>query len=322
MTSRKSISRPNHQPRRLRGETLETRRVMAAAVNLSDDGVLAIEGDAENNRIWVATSRSGERLRVSIDGRSADFPAADVATINILAGPGNDSVRVAQNVEMPTRVHGGQGNDRIALGSGPSFANGGEGRDRIRGGSGVNVLFGGAGPDRITGGRDVDYIVGGEGNDILRGRGGDDWIFGDATNFLPEDATDPLEYARENADVNTGNDIIQGGLGDDNIFGGNGNDRIRGGAGNDFLHGGAGRDRILGDRGDDVLIGGEGRDSLRGGLGADVIRARDETVDVIFADAADELIVDEADIVIRRGERTGGDGVGTEGGDQPLESTL
>lgn len=317
MTSRKSTSSRNRQPRRLRGETLENRRVMAAGINLSAEGALTIEGDIENNRIWVGASRSGERLRVSIDGRQADFPADDVNTINILAGPGNDNVRLSRNVDIPARVFGGPGNDRLVAGSGPTFIQGGDGRDQIRGGAGLNVLFGGAGPDRITGGRGVDYIIGGDGNDFLRGGSGDDWIFGDGTNELPEDATDPLEYARENEGVNSGNDIINAGLGNDHVFAGNGNDRVRGGGGDDFLHGGAGRDRLLGDRGDDVLIGGDGRDDLRGGLGADVIRARDGVVDRIFADANDELIVDDVDIIIRRGGTDRGEAVG-----ETLESTV
>ncbi|MCS7465690.1 hypothetical protein NZK35_03255 [Stieleria sp. ICT_E10.1] len=288
------------QPRRLRGETLETRRVMAAAVDLSPDGLLVIEGDADNNRIWVAQSRSGERLRVSIDGRTKDFPAANISLMKIFAGPGNDAVRVSRRVEIPTQIFGGDGHDRLAAGSGPTLIEGGDGRDRIRGGAGVNVLFGGAGNDRIAGGASTDYIIGGAGNDILRGGAGDDWIFGDATNSLPEGETDPLEYARRTMDVNRGDDIIDGGRGNDMVFAGHGNDRIRGGAGNDFLHGGGGNDRIRGERGDDELIGGAGNDDLRGGLGADVIRARDGEVDVIFADRLDELFVDDIDRIVRR----------------------
>ncbi|WP_167546563.1 calcium-binding protein [Stieleria maiorica] len=310
MTTRKTTPRRSNTPRRLRAETLETRRVMAAAVDLSADGLLVIEGTAENNRIWVSQSRSGERLRVSIDGRTADFPAANISLMKIFAGAGNDAVRVSRRVEIPTQIFGGDGNDRLAAGSGPTLIEGGDGRDRIRGGAGVNVLFGGAGNDRIVGGASVDYIIGGAGNDILRGGGGDDWIFGDATNSLPEGETDPLEYARANSDVNRGNDIIHGGRGNDMVFAGHGNDRIRGGVGNDFLHGGGGNDRIRGDRGRDELVGGAGSDDLRGGLGADVIRARDGEVDVIFADRLDELFVDDIDRIVRRDR-----GDSTESGD-------
>lgn len=307
MTSRKTTSRRSHTPRRLRGETLETRLVMAAAVDLTPDGVLVIEGDADNNRIHVAQSRSGERLRVTIDGRSKDFPAERVNLLRIFGGAGNDAVKVSRRVEIPAQIYGGPGNDRLFAGSGPTLIEGGEGRDQIRGGAAVDILFGGAGNDRIVGGPSGDYLIGGDGNDILRGSAGDDWIFGDATNSLPDGVTDPVVYAREYGDLNSGDDIIDGGRGNDTVVAGNGNDRIRGGAGNDVLHGGAGNDRIRGERGDDQLIGGEGTDDLRGGLGADVIRARDGEVDVIFADRLDELIVDDIDRIIRRGDDDSGE---------------
>lgn len=318
MISRNSSSRRSRSPRRLRGETLENRRVMAAAVNLTPDGLLTIEGDADNNRIWVSQSRSGERLRVSIDGRTKDFRVDHVNLMKIFAGEGNDLVRVSRRVEIPTQIFGGPGNDRLGAGSGPTLIQGGEGHDRIRGGAGVNILFGGAGNDRITGGASVDYIIGGAGDDILRGGAGNDWIFGDATNSLPRDTTDPLQYARDHADENSGNDIIFGGRGDDFVLGGQGNDRIRGGGGNDTLHGGAGNDRIRGGRGDDLLVGGAGTDDLRGGAGADVIRARDGEVDVIFADHLDELFVDDIDRVIRRGDRV----TDSPGVDETLTATV
>lgn len=306
-----SASRKRIQ-RRLRAESLESRRVMAAAVGLSPEGVLTIEGDASNNRIWVRQSESGERLRVSIDGRSADFPTESIDSIRISAGAGRDTIRLSRNVDIRAAISGGIGNDRITAGSGPTLIHGGEGRDVIRGGRAADVIFGGEGNDRILGGGGDDYLIGGSGHDRLLGQSGDDWLFGDATNFLPDDVADPLAYAREFADTNRGNDLLVGGSGDDNVLGGQGNDRIRGGAGNDLLVGGAGNDRIRGDRGDDQLVGGEGKDKLVGGAGADIIRARDGAVDVIFADASDELIVDEIDRVILTDDSTGA----------PLDKTL
>ena len=309
MTSRTHSSK--HTPRRLRAETLENRRVLAAGVNLTDDGALNIEGDAENNRIWVAQTR--ERIRVSVDGRTADFPADDVETINIGAGAGDDSVRVFRTVRKPTRIMGGEGNDRLSAGSGPTFINGGEGNDRIRGGAGRNILLGSAGRDRIAGGRGADLIIGGAGSDSLRGGGGDDWIFGDGVDRWNEElaSLELNELAREIAEVNFGNDRIAGGRGNDQIFGGNGRDRVSGGVGNDLVNGGAGNDRVSGDAGEDVVIGGSGEDLLRGGLGADVIHARDGEADLILADSSDELFIDpELDTVRTR------DDSDDEGGEQ------
>lgn len=274
---------------------------MAAAVDLTPEGVLTIDGDASNNRIWVAQSPGGERLRVSVDGRSKDFATADVNLIQIHAGEGNDAVRIARRVQIPAQIYGEGGNDRLTAGGAPTLIEGGDGRDVIRGGTALNILFGGADNDRIVGGPEGDYLIGGDGNDLLMGRGGDDWIFGDATNSLPEGTVDPLQYARRTMDVNTGNDRIDGGAGNDSVFAGNGNDRVRGGLGNDLLHAGGGNDRVRGGYGDDELIGGEGTDDLRGGPGSDVIRARDGEVDVIFADRLDELFVDDLDRILRRG---------------------
>lgn len=306
-TYRHEMGRPSRSEtgdvrrRSLRGESLETRRVMAASIDLMPEGLLTIQGDAEDNRIWVRQSPEGERLRVSVDGEVTDFPASQISLIAIAGGPGNDAVRVARNVTIPARINGGLGNDRLYAGSGPTLIQGGEGRDRIRGGAAVDILFGGPGRDVISGGASDDYIIGGSGHDRLRGNAGDDWIFGDATDTLPNDVVDPVQYARESADENRGNDWIDGGRGNDIVLAGQGNDRVRGGAGNDLLNGGQGNDRIRGGRGDDELIGGAGRDALHGGLGADVIRARDGAVDLVFADEDDELIVDEVDRILGLG---------------------
>lgn len=284
--------------RRLKSESLETRLVMAAAIDLTPEGLLTIEGDAGNNRIAVAVSPGGERLRVSVDGEVTDFPAEQIDRIRIAAGPGNDSVRVARNVMTPTRIFGGLGNDRLYAGSGPTFVQGGEGNDRIRGGAAIDFLLGGPGRDLISGGPSADLIVGGSGNDRLSGNAGDDSILGDGVDQIPDDTEDARAFVLQSGDQNSGRDYIYGGEGNDRVFAGAGNDRVRGGTGNDLINGGDGHDRLYGDRGNDELIGGLGRDAIRGGLGADIIRARDGVVDIILADESDELIVDEFDRVL------------------------
>lgn len=296
---RNSIKTRAHRFRRLRSESLENRIVMAAAVDLTPEGLLSISGDAEDNRITVVTSRSGERLRVSVDGRSQDFDANLIQRIAIAAGDGNDGVRISSNTTASVRINGGDGNDRIRAGGGQAFIQGGEGRDRIRGSRLDDIIFGGAGLDQISAGPGDDIVVGGDGRDRISGGAGDDIIFGDAVNGLPPQGPDVelLAFLRANANELEGNDVISGGLGDDSVYAGNGNDRVRGGAGNDLLLGGAGRDSLSGQRGDDELVGGPGRDLLRGGAGADTIRAVDQTVDLIIADVEDELFTDDVDII-------------------------
>ena len=261
-------ARPTRSPRKLRAESLESRRVMAAAVDLTPDGLLSINGDADDNRIGVEVS--GDRLRVHVDGRSADFNAKDVSLIFVQAGAGNDIVKIDSSVSLPTRLYGGLGNDRLSGGSGPDLIEGNAGNDRIKGNAGADLLFGGLGNDRVAGGRGDDYLAGGSGNDRLRGGLGNDWIFGDATNTYPEGAVDPQVYADTHAETNAGRDWIDGGKGRDTLYGGRGNDTLRGGAGRDFIAGGTGHDRVF---------------------------AIDHTVDFILTDGFDRLRVDDADII-------------------------
>lgn len=232
----RSRSPRSSRTRRLSVQTLENRRVLAA-VSLGDDGVLDIDGDAQNNRIAVWSSSDASVLHVAVDGRRAEFRSAAVAAIRVDAGRGDDAVRIAPNVSQPTFLQGNAGNDRLY------------------GGSGVNIIFGGAGNDRLEGGRSVDYLIGGAGNDVLRGGGSNDWLFGDATNEYPEGAVDPVAYAIEFANTNRGNDTLLGGDGADVMLGGNGNDQLVGGDGNDVMIGGSGADRMSGQGGDDVMLG-------------------------------------------------------------------
>jgi Ca2+-binding RTX toxin-like protein len=239
--------------RKLRSEPLETRRVMAASVDLTPEGYLIIEGDATDNRIWVDQRAAGDRLRVSVDGRHRDFAVSEINAILIQGHAGNDSIGIGRNVEIPAQIYGGDGDDLLRGGGGPTLVNGGNGNDVIRGGRATNILFGGAGNDRIYGGPGVDYLVGGSGDDWLHGGDGDDFIFGDGTDELPAGVSDVFAYARQYADFNTGNDVIFGGLGTDVIFGGPGSDQINTQDGDvDVVYADA-SDRLVADRIDRII---------------------------------------------------------------------
>jgi Ca2+-binding RTX toxin-like protein len=85
------------------------------------------------------------------------------------------------------------------------------------------------------------------------------------------------------------------------LFGEHGNDHLAAGLLAALLDGGAGNDFLEGGAGDDELIGGAGNDFFDGGPGADRLSARDNALDVIFADLADLLLDhDDRDLVIRR----------------------
>jgi Ca2+-binding RTX toxin-like protein len=66
-------------------------------------------------------------------------------------------------------VHGGDGDDFLALAQGDDEGNGGIGSDIVIGGFGVDNIDGGAGADNLHGGQGSDAVKGGGGNDTLNG---------------------------------------------------------------------------------------------------------------------------------------------------------
>src|SRR5262245_6789306 len=225
-------------------EGLEGRELLAA---------LTVTGTPYDDVILASVS--GDLLTVSVNGATFSVPSSAFDRINVFGGAGNDSVRIDASVPQATELHGQDGNDRLAAGGGPSTMFGDAGDDSLTGGIYGDVLFGGTGNDSLASGRGDDYLIGGNGNDKLIGEAGNDWLFGDATNTLPANAVDPVQYALNYMDVGTGQDALEGGDGHDYLFAGNGNDRAGGGAGTDLIIGGVGDDGLGGGGGDDLILG-------------------------------------------------------------------
>jgi len=95
--------------------------------------------------------------------------AVKIASFEVNAGAGDDSVTIAPKVPVPVTLRGGGGDDRLY---------GGAGNDKLIGGPGEDTLYGRAGNDWIFGGRDDDVIYGGPGDDRLVGNEGYNEIFG------------------------------------------------------------------------------------------------------------------------------------------------
>jgi len=207
------------------------------------DGELQVVGTHGNDRVDI--NQVGKKLyKVHADflpcrGHFATFDAADVESIRILLGDGNDHASIADNIDLPVVVDGGAGNDHLNAGRGPAVLAGGDGNDK---------LIGSRADDKIFGGNGNDVIFGGGGNDFLDGGTGNDVIFGSC-----------------------GGDRILGGDGNDWIFGGRGNDVLDGGNVSDLLIGGHGNDILRGGPGNDMLIGGTGHDTLDGGSGTNIL---------------------------------------------------
>ena len=157
-------------------EPLEERQMMTAVATL-DGTNLNVAGGAGPDLITV--DLRGPNLVVSDTGRPVGtFPNAAVTQINVDAGAGDDSVRIAANIKTATNLDGGPGNDRLTGGAGSDVLNGGDGVDTLVGGQGFNFYTGGedqapaAGPEprprpgplpRQSGDADPDEGVDGNG---------------------------------------------------------------------------------------------------------------------------------------------------------------
>ena len=230
--------------RRLFLEPLESRQLLAT---------LTVTGTAAADVIQIF--RVDDLLTVDVNGATFSVPYGSIDHIVVRGEAGDDVIKVDASVEQTAELSGGEGNDRISAGSGASVLLGGNGNDGLTGGSAGDVIFGGVGDDSLAGGRGDDYLIGGSGHDKLAGEGGNDWLFGDATNTLPPNVIDPVQYALAYADVNFGNDSLSGGEGHDILLAGNGNDRAGGDEGNDVVIGGVGDDGLGGGVGEDIILG-------------------------------------------------------------------
>jgi hypothetical protein len=98
-----------------------------------------------------------------------------VAGFEINGGEGDDSVSVANSIELPVTMRGGSGSDTLIGGNGPDKLIGGEGNDTLLGRGGDDIVFGGPG---------ADELFGGAGNDVLRGGHLDSFYGGPGRNTL------------------------------------------------------------------------------------------------------------------------------------------
>ena len=237
----------------------------AGGVVLDQGSITATGTEAGEN---IVVGELADKIVVSIDGNQATFAADEVQQINIEALGGNDTIAI--NVNRPTTILGGAGNDTI-IGS-----NGGD--DLVLGQQGADTFSG-------RGGDDVFIWDPGDGNDIIDGDDGNDThIFnGSAVNEI---MTLAPNGARVLLTRNIGNIIMDIGSfenitvnalgGDDTVSGAVGLAAlvesliIDCGTGNDILNGGDGADTLIGGDGDDTVDGNGGVDSATLGAGDDI----------------------------------------------------
>ncbi|WP_428938672.1 CAP domain-containing protein [Fontivita pretiosa] len=276
-------------------------------------GRLSITGTDADDLITLALSGGGT-LAIIRNGQTATFINAQVISISISCGDGNDSVTLGPGVRG-CNISAGNGNDTIVCAGGADRVYGGEGNDSILGGDGADILLGEAGDDTIFGGTGSDRIYGQAGNDSLDGQHGNDRILGG-------DGNDVLLGG-------THSDTLYGEAGLDSLFGQNQNDLLDGGPGADYASGGYGtdtinyasrtaplyielskryelrtgrsgqageRDNILNDietiiagSGDDVIVGSSAPNLIRAGAGNDTINSYGGADTILAADGNDAI---------------------------------
>jgi len=141
-------------------EAVVTLNVLPAVADGSlsfSNGVLRIGGTGGADMITVTKAGANVVVRGSVTGQ---VPAAQVTEIRLWARGGNDLVVV--NVDIPTYINAGAGDDDVSGGGGADLLVGGDGEDKLGGGSGDDVLVGGLGSDRLVGAAGNDVLIGGE----------------------------------------------------------------------------------------------------------------------------------------------------------------
>jgi ELWxxDGT repeat protein len=128
------------------------------------DGVLQVVGTEDSDHVLIGNLWS--RTLVLADflpgfWHVARFTAADIESIEVFLGDGNDRAVVASSVSVPAKLDGGAGNDYLKGGRGDDILLGGPGKDLLMGNQGRDLMIGGAGRDRLVGNRDDDILIGG-----------------------------------------------------------------------------------------------------------------------------------------------------------------
>ncbi len=213
-----------------------------------------------NAAVTVSGDPTGEWIQQT-------FSTADFSQIVVLLCDGNDQFFMGQNLEIPTYVSGGNGNDNISTGAGDDFVDGGEGNNQI-------WTYGGN--DEVVSGAGDDLVWTFDGNDIVDAGNGNNKVW--------------LDDGDDHATTGSGNDQLFGGDGNDTLIAGDGNNKLFGGDGDDILIAGSGVDEAFGDKGNDAISTGGGNDKAFGGKGQDILIGGDGS-DELHGGAQDDLLI-------------------------------
>ncbi len=159
-------------------EALETRELLAAQVTASlAQNVLTVEGTpgADHIAFWESQNQIsvlGEPINLT--GRQvASVASSSVSKIVVNTLGGDDVVQLNQDkygsqpITQPVVINGGDGNDYLAAGWGPTTINAGGGNDTILAGPGTDTINTGTGNNTIYESTGNATIVNGGGKDTV-----------------------------------------------------------------------------------------------------------------------------------------------------------
>jgi uncharacterized protein GlcG (DUF336 family) len=148
-------------------EQIEDRTVLST-VQLLPGGVLSITGTGSRDTVAVALDAAQGQLVVSDFGSvTARVASSSVNSILLSAGPGDNSLSIADNVLQPAVIHGGNGNDVLRAGGGPTTLIGGNGTDKLIGGAGPDVFQAGPGRNLFFEVKATDILLANPGDPVL-----------------------------------------------------------------------------------------------------------------------------------------------------------
>jgi Ca2+-binding RTX toxin-like protein len=164
--------------------------LMAGEVFVDSHGTLNINGSEYKDEVncYVVGDMLTVRFRtpnapVHPNYRSFQFPVGTVNQISFNGGANDDSFTASNSSgtarpNIPMRIDGGDGNDRLYGGLANDVIFGGAGNDTIYTFDGDDILLAGGGNDTIDGGSGNDFLCGDSGRDRLYGQNGNDYLFG------------------------------------------------------------------------------------------------------------------------------------------------
>jgi Ca2+-binding RTX toxin-like protein len=231
-------------------EFLETRKLLSASLN--SEGLLKVEGTPNADVIDV--HREGTHVIARVNDHVDSFGLADVKRIQIFGYAGNDRL-TEHELNVPSTIFGGDGNDWML------------------GAAGNDVFYGGGGHDAMDGGRGADQFNGGLGFDLVTYEARTTRVVVSMNGVADDGSPATAAALGERDNVKKDIEAIAGSQGNDLLYGNELNNRISGAGGNDVIWAG---------KGNDTAIGGLGNDEIRGQDGDDTLLARDGNRDRVF----------------------------------------